>query len=311
MSISLPPASLTSLKTTLVLPNPSETISVSPNYSEATLIPSAPSETVSVPPNYSETTLVPPTPSETISVLPNYSETTLIPPGPSETISVSPTVVGATSAPLPANGKITTSSTPRPLQTTHENFGITTSPLPILQTTQAVLPTYSTGTTGSSPILTNSVSTTPGYASIAGFALNPISAQEFGRSFTVVWNMTAGTSVTIAVSYNGIPCCNAGPITNTGGQCDCLMSDPGFFDPDGVVNISAVASNLLSNSPSSIEVEVLKIIAEVSLTILASYSDFGMNIEGRGSQRNVFPAEHPAKFNCSYTGNVSVNSILG
>ncbi|XP_028413722.1 uncharacterized protein LOC114536576 [Dendronephthya gigantea] len=140
------------------------------------------------------------------------------------------------------------------------------------------------------------------YVSIAGFALNPLSPQEFAQSFTVVWNMTAGTNVTIAVSYNGIPCCNAGPLTNVSGQCDCLVSDPGHFDPDGVVNISAVASNLLSSSPSSIEVEVLKIITQAGFTALASYSDFGVNIEGRGSQGNIFPAEHPVKFNCSYAG---------
>ncbi|XP_028399330.1 uncharacterized protein LOC114522780 [Dendronephthya gigantea] len=197
-------------------------------------------------------------------------------PAPPEIIPVLPTAV----------------STPRLLKTTHGYLGITTSPSPTHQATRAVLQ--------SSSIPTNLVSITPGYVSIAGFALNPLSPQEFGKSFTVVWNMTAGTNVTIAVSYNGIPCCNAGPLTNVSGQCDCLMSDPGHFDSDGVVNISAVASNLLSSSPSSIEVEVLKIITQAGFTALASYSDFGVNIEGRGSQGNIFPAEHPVKFNCSY-----------
>ncbi len=121
--------------------------------------------------------------------------------------------------------------------------------------------------------------------------------------------MTAGTNVTVAVTYNGIPCCNAGPLTNIGGQCDCLITDPGLFDPDGVVNISAVASNLVSVIPAYIQVEMLKIISQVSFTMLTSYSDFGTGVEGRGSQRNVFPAEHPVKFNCSYTGrSISVSA---
>ena len=114
--------------------------------------------------------------------------------------------------------------------------------------------------------------------------------------------MTAGTNVTVSVTYNGIPCCSAGPLTDTGGHCDCVISDPNLFDPDGVVNITAVALNLVSRLPASIEVVILKPISGVSFTTLASYSDFGSGLEGRGSQRNVFPAEHPVKFNCSYTG---------
>ncbi|CAB4035305.1 Hypothetical predicted protein, partial [Paramuricea clavata] len=141
-----------------------------------------------------------------------------------------------------------------------------------------------------------------GYASIVGFALNPIPAQEFGQSFSVGWVMTAGTNVTVAITYNGIPCCNAIALSNTGGQCDCLISVSGLFDPDGVVNISAVASNLVSSIPAYIQIEVLKIITQVSFTMLTTYSDFGTGVEGRGSQKNVFPAEYPVKFNCSYTG---------
>ncbi|XP_028413717.1 uncharacterized protein LOC114536572 [Dendronephthya gigantea] len=205
-----------------------------------------------------------------------------------------------------ANLPLGTTANP-PLGTTANPPLGTTANLPLGTTANPPLGTTANpplGTTANPPLGTtaNPVSTTPGYASIAGFVLKPISAQKFGQSFTVVWDMTAGTSVTIAVSYNGIPCCNAGPLTNTGGQCDCLISDPGLFDPDGVVNISAIASNLASSSPTYIEVEVLKVITQVSFTMLTSYSDFGVNIEGRGSQRNVFPAEHPVKFNCSYAG---------
>ena len=114
--------------------------------------------------------------------------------------------------------------------------------------------------------------------------------------------MTAGTDVVVTVKYNGIQCCNAGPFTNTDGQCDCFISDPDLFDPDGLVNISVIASNTVSSFPAYIEVEVLKFITQVSFTMLTSYADFGTDVEGRGSQRNLFPAEHPVKFNCSYTG---------
>ena len=171
--------------------------------------------------------------------------------------------------------------------------------------------TGSVGINGSSPVPTNSASTTPSHTSIAGFSLNPISAQKFGENFLVGWSMTAGTNVTVLVAYNGIPCCNAGPFNNTGGQCDCLISDPNLFDPDGVVNVSAVASNPVSSTPAYIEVEVLKSITQVSFTMLTSYSDFGTGVEGRGSQRNIFPAEHPVKFNCSNTGRFIVHDLAG
>ena len=114
--------------------------------------------------------------------------------------------------------------------------------------------------------------------------------------------MTSGTNVTVTVEYNGVPCCNAGLFTNIGGQCDCLISDPNLFDSDGVVNITVVASNSISSIPAYIEVEVLKDITQVSFTTLTSYSDFGTGVVGRGSQQNVFPVEHPLKFNCSHTG---------
>ena len=198
------------------------------------------------------------------------------------------------------------------LGTTQDNIntGPGTTVNPISETTQTSVITAltdpvmtgSTGIIGSNPVPTNYASTTPGYTLIAGFSLNPITAQKFGESFLVGWTMTAGTNVTVTVAYNGIPCCNAGPFTNTGGQCDCLISDPNFFDPDGVVNVSVIASNLVSSTPAYIEVEVLKSITQVSFTMLTSYSDFGTGVEGRGSQRNIFPAEHPVQFNCSHTG---------
>ena len=115
--------------------------------------------------------------------------------------------------------------------------------------------------------------------------------------------MTSGTNVTVTVAYNGIPCCNAGPLTGTGGQCDCLVTDTDLFDHDGMVNISVVALNLVSRESAHIQVEVLKIITQASLTMLTSYSNFGTEVEGGGNQRNVFPAEYPVKFNCSYQGN--------
>ena len=186
--------------------------------------------------------------------------------------------------------------------------GTTTDPLS--ETTQIDVNTdltdpvqaSSTVITSSNPVPTSSTSTTPGYTSIAGFTLNPISAQKFGESFSVGWTMAAGTDVAVTVAYNGIPCCNAGPFTNTDGQCDCLISDANLFDPDGLVNISVIASNTVSSIPAYIELEVLKFITQVSFTMLTSYSDFGTEVDGRKSQRNLFPAEHPVKFNCSYTG---------
>ena len=90
------------------------------------------------------------------------------------------------------------------------------------------------------------------------FSLNPISAKEFNESIPVIWEMTSGINVTVNVTYNGIPCCSAGPLTTTTGQCDCLISDPALFDHDGVVNISATAWNQISGPEiKSLDVEVM------------------------------------------------------
>ena len=47
---------------------------------------------------------------------------------------------------------------------------------------------------------------------------------------------------------------------------------------------------------------MLKIIKNVSLAILTTYSQFGSGVEGAGPEHNVFPAEYPVKFNGSFQG---------
>ena len=94
---------------------------------------------------------------------------------------------------------------------------------------------------------------------IQEFNLSEISPREFDTSvpIPVTWEMLTGLNVTVNVTYNGIPCCNAGPLTDTGGRCDCLVSDPDLFDPDGVVNISAIARNRRFDQVASINVQVI------------------------------------------------------
>ncbi|CAB4029167.1 sushi, von Willebrand factor type A, EGF and pentraxin domain-containing 1-like [Paramuricea clavata] len=234
---------------------------------------------------------LPPTTSSGTTLPPTTSSGTTLPPTTSSGTTLPPTTPSGTTLP-PTTPSGTTLSPPSALQTTQSNIGGTTQTNLDTGPTNP-LTTTSSGITGSTSVPTGSVSTTMGYASIAGFALNPIPAQEFGQSFSVGWVMTAGTNVTVAIAYNGIPCCNAIALSNTGGQCDCLISVPGLFDPDGVVNISAVASNLVSSVPAYIQIEVLKTITQVSFTMLTTYSDFGTGVEGRGSQKNIFPAEYP------------------
>ena len=94
---------------------------------------------------------------------------------------------------------------------------------------------------------------------IQQFSINEISPREFNTSIPipVTWEMSTGINVTVNVTYNGIPCCDAGPLTNTTGRCDCLISNPNLFDPDGVVSISATAWNQVSYQEKSINVKVM------------------------------------------------------
>lgn len=123
--------------------------------------------------------------------------------------------------------------------------------------------------------------------------------QTFGQVIPVAWNMTEGTNVSVVIFFNDVPCCNSSVFSGIGGTCDCLISDPGSFDPDGVVDIHAVAWNLVSNTSDTIQVKMLKRIVNVSISMLTSYSDFGSGVKGRGNLRNVFPAEYPVRFNSS------------
>ncbi|XP_028408505.1 sperm receptor for egg jelly-like [Dendronephthya gigantea] len=115
--------------------------------------------------------------------------------------------------------------------------------------------------------------------------------------------MTSGVNVSVNVTYNSIPCCSAGPLTNSTGECDCLITDPNLFDPDGVVNISVTTWNRISGPlTESVDVEVLKKVKDANFTILTTYSQFGSGVEGAGPERNIFPAEYPVEFNGSYSG---------
>ena len=132
---------------------------------------------------------------------------------------------------------------------------------------------------------------------IQGLNLNHIPTQTFGESFIVAWTLTAGSDVMVDISYNGFLCCSAGPSTRTAGQCDCLVSDSNYFDADGVVNVSAVATNLISSDTADIQVEVLKIITDVSIKV--AYADaISIGLE----EKNMFPAEYPLRFSIFYTG---------
>ena len=135
---------------------------------------------------------------------------------------------------------------------------------------------------------------------IVGFSLIPLPAQEFGQLISVAWNMSEGTNTSVDIFYNDVLCCKSRALSNSGGQCGCLVSDPGHFDPDSVVDIRAVAWNLVSNSTDTIQVEVLANIKNVTILMLTSYSQFGTGVEGRGNLRNEFPAEYPVKFDSSY-----------
>ena len=111
--------------------------------------------------------------------------------------------------------------------------------------------------------------------------------------------MDDGTNVSVEVYYNDIPCCNANGFTHVGGTCNCLISDSDYFDADGVVDIRVYAWNSVSSEAVNIEVEVQREIKNASISMLTSYSTFGTGVEGRGSLKNVFPAEYPIKISSS------------
>ena len=91
---------------------------------------------------------------------------------------------------------------------------------------------------------------------IENFRLNSILPHEFGENIPVIWQVTSGVNFTVNVTYNQVLCCTAGPLTNTTGQCDCHVSDPNHFDPDGWVTIFATASNKFGTQNDQLAVEV-------------------------------------------------------
>ena len=135
---------------------------------------------------------------------------------------------------------------------------------------------------------------------IKDLAVEPIPAQEFGKNISVTWSVSDGTYLSILVLYNTILCCNSSVGHIKEGSCICAVSNPASFDPDGMVDITVTAWNLVSNLSLTLQIEVLKKIRDASIQMLTTYSDFGSGVEGVGNLRNTFPAEYPVKFEAFY-----------
>ncbi len=136
---------------------------------------------------------------------------------------------------------------------------------------------------------------------ITELSVESIPAQEFGKNISIAWTVSNGTYLSIVVWYNTIPCCNSSVSHIKQGSCICAVSDPDLYDPDGVVDIRVVASNLVSNLNTTFQIKVLKKIRDASIITLTTYSDFGSGVEGAGNLGNVFPVEYPLKFSASYS----------
>ena len=145
---------------------------------------------------------------------------------------------------------------------------------------------------------------------IANFTVEPLPAQEFGQNISVGWNMDKGSYVTVEVYYNELLCCNRSNINHVGSHCNCLISDPIFFDPDGLVNFRVYAYNNVSNVTEFVEVEVLTIIHDANISALTSYASWGIGVEGMGSQRNIFPSEYPVQFDVTFDGKPAHVTII-
>ena len=140
---------------------------------------------------------------------------------------------------------------------------------------------------------------------IANFSVEFIPAQLFGQNISTIWDMDQGSYVTVEVYYNELLCCSRflnRQLNHVGSQCNCSISDPALFDPDGVVDFRIYAYNNVSNVTVTLEVEVLKIIENVGISALTSFANWGIGVEGTGSQKNVFPTEDPVKLSAIFDG---------
>ena len=135
---------------------------------------------------------------------------------------------------------------------------------------------------------------------ITDLVMQPIPAHEFGKNISIKWSVSEGTYLIVEALYNTIPCCNSSVGHVKQGTCICAISDPDLYDPDGVVEITVIARNLVSSPNTTLEVEVLKKIQNVSITM---HSDFGIGPEG-----NIFPAEYAVKFDAAYLDGTPTSS---
>ena len=133
-----------------------------------------------------------------------------------------------------------------------------------------------------------------------------LSAHLFGKNISVIWEMDQGSYVTVEVFYNlKVLCCNHSMnrhLNYVGSKCNCSITDPNLFDPDGVVDLRIYAYNSVSNVTKTLEVEVLKIIENVAISALTSYASWGIGVKGAGSQQNVYPAEYPVQLSAAFDG---------
>ena len=117
--------------------------------------------------------------------------------------------------------------------------------------------------------------------------------------------MDQGSYVTIEVFYNEMLCCNHSMnrhLNYVGSKCNCSITDPNLFDPDGVVDLRIYAYNEVSNVTKTLKVEVLKIIENIAISALTSFASWGIGVKGAGSQKNVYPAEYPVQLSATFDG---------
>lgn len=123
--------------------------------------------------------------------------------------------------------------------------------------------------------------------------LPDIPPKILGQNNPINWTMANGTNVTFYLEAEGTTISYSSMKTDTG---DVLITNLSHIDSPGVYLVRLRAQNEVSEANRSIVLIIQDDVTQVTFKTWTTTSDFGSNIPGFGTDKNIFPSEHPVNF---------------
>ena len=128
---------------------------------------------------------------------------------------------------------------------------------------------------------------------IEDLVLPEISPKILGRNNPIAWTMANGTNVTFTLEAEGTSISYSSVKTGTG---DVFNTSISHISSEGVYLVKLRAQNKVSEANRSMILIIQEDVTNVSFKTWTTTSDFGSDIHGFGTDKNIFPCEYSVNF---------------